>query len=79
MRVPVTVEAILKFKVGLPRAEVAPVAFFDRFLDRWRVTDMAASAGNCSMSSSGSFYVIYYTAMTLDTVFFFWRNIWQCR
>ena len=76
MRVPVTVEAILKFKVGLPRTEVAPAAFFDRFLDRRRVADMAASAGNCSMPSSGSFYVIYRLAVTVYAFIFRGRKIW---
>jgi len=71
MRIFVTVEAVLKFKVDLPRTEVAPAAFLNRLHDRRRMADMAASTRNCSVPASGSFYVIHRTAMTLDTVFFF--------
>ena len=75
MRILVTVEAVLKFKVGLPCTQVAPAAFLDRFLDCRRVADMAASTRNCSVPASGSFYVIHRTAMTLHAVFFFRRSI----
>ena len=71
MRIFVTVEAVLKSKVGLSRTQMAPAAFFDRFFDSRRVADMAASARNCSVPASGSFYVIHRTAMALHTVFFF--------
>lgn len=75
MRILVTVAAVFKFKVDLPRTQVAPAAFLDRFHDRRRVADMAASTRNCSVPASGSFYVIHRTAMTLHTVFFFRRII----
>ena len=75
MRILVTAQAVLKFKVGLPRSQVAPAAFLDRFLDLRRVTDMAASTRNCPVRPSGSFYVIHRTAMTLYTLFFFRRRI----
>ncbi len=71
----VAVEAVLKFKMGLPCTQVAPAAFLDRFLDRRRVAYMAASTRNCSVPASGSFYVIHRTAMALHTVFFFRRGI----
>jgi len=74
MGVLVTVEAALKFKVDLPRAKVAPAAFFYRFFDRRRMADMAAYTWNCPVPPSGSFYVIRRAGMTLYTVFFFWRR-----
>jgi hypothetical protein len=75
MRVLVTLEAVVKFKVGLPRTKVTSAAFLDRFFYCRRVADMAASAGNCSVPPSGSFYVIHRPAMTFHTVFFFRRSI----
>lgn len=70
-----TAETVFKFKVGLPGTQMTPAAFLNRFFDRRRVADMAASAGNCSVSPAGSLYVIYRTAMTFYTVFFFRRGI----
>jgi hypothetical protein len=74
MRVLVASEAALKFKVYLPRAQVALAAFLDRLLYLRRVADMAAHARNRPVPPSGSFYVIYHTGMTLYTVFFFVRR-----
>jgi len=74
MRVLVASEAALKFKVDLPRAQVAPAAFLDRLLDSRRVADMAAYARNCPVPASGSFYVIHHPGMTLYTVFFIVRS-----
>ena len=79
MRILVAVETVLKFKVGLPRTQMTPAAFFDRFLDRRGVADMTASTGNCPVPASGSFDVIYRLAVTVYAFIFRGRKIWIIR
>ncbi len=71
MGVLVASKATFKFKVDLPRTQMALAAFLDRLLDRRRVADVAAHARNRPVPPSGSFYVIHDTGMTFYAVFFF--------
>lgn len=69
MRILVTSEAVLEFKMDLPCAQVASAAFLDRLLDLRRMADVATCAWNCPVPPPGSLYVVRNACVTLYTVF----------
>jgi len=70
MRVLVTSEAVVRFKVDFPPCTcMALAAALDRLLDLRRVADMATGTWNRPVPASCSFYVVCDIFMTLYTVF----------